>query len=174
MFLKHNCEEVSFIHNRGTVCCVVFRLFSGGVFMMFYGLPPVASLVEIPKSVGTIWSHSSLYIYTQIHIYRILQMHPLSSEIMSNGFSDCAFRTTAGVELTMRFLGWGRLRSLGWFQWKKWWRTVGFQWVFTSFHQLSVGFSYQVSLETAWRVFACVVHCFLPLFLFRFRWDQNP
>ena len=35
-------------------------------------------------------------------------MHPLSSEIMSNGFSDCAFRTTAGVELTMRFLGWGR------------------------------------------------------------------
>ena len=95
-------------------------------------------------------------------------------EIMSNGFSDCAFRTTAGVEPTMRFLGWGRLRSLGWFQWQKWWRTVGFQWVFTSFHQLSVGFSYQVSLETAWRVFVCVVHCFLPLFLFRFRWDQNP
>ena len=49
----------------------------------------------------------------------------------------------------------GVVRSLGGFQWKmveNCWISMGF----TGLHQLSVGDSYQVSLQTAWRVFVCV------------------
>jgi hypothetical protein len=83
--------------------------------MMFYGLPPVASLVEIPKSVGTYWSHFIIiYIYTQIHIYI--------------GFSRCTLWVQKSCPTDFQIVPSGRPRAWNW-RWGPWAGVVFGHWV---------------------------------------------